>query len=63
MLNKRILTVQKLWNFSFLRGLAQDLLNGFSIGRYEKKREAFELFAAKFKSEAMRFSRGKSLRR
>ena len=30
----------------------------FSIGRYEKKREFFDLFAAKFESGAMRFSGG-----
>ena len=30
------MTVQKLWDFNFLRGLAQDLSDGFSIGRYEK---------------------------
>ena len=37
-----ILTVQKLWDFDFLRGLAPGLLNGFSIGRYENKRESFD---------------------
>ena len=30
-------------------------LDGFSIGRYEKKRESFDPFAARFKSGAMRF--------
>ena len=58
-----ILTVQKLWDFNFLQGLALGLLDGFSIGRYEKKREIFDLFAVKFESRAMRFSGGKSLRR
>ena len=53
----------KLWDFTFLRWLAPDLLDGFSIGRYEKKRESFDLFPAKFESGAMRFSGGKSLRR
>ena len=52
----RILTVQKLWDFNFLRELAPGLLDGFSIGRYEKKRESFDPFAARFKSGAMRFS-------
>ena len=37
------------------RGLAPDRLNGFSIGRYEKNRESFDLYAAKFESGAMRF--------
>ena len=40
-----ILTVQKLWDFTFLRGLAPDLLDGFSMGRCEEKRESFDLFA------------------
>ena len=56
----RILTVQKLWDFNFLRGLAPGLLDKYLIGRYEKKRESFDLFAAKFESGAMRFSGGKS---
>ena len=59
----RILTDQKLCNFNFLWGLAPDHLDGFSIGRYEKKLESFDLFPAKFESGAMRFSGGKSLRR
>ena len=46
----------KLWKFNFLRELAPGLLDGFSIGRYEKKRESFDLFAAKFENGAMRFS-------
>ena len=33
----RILTVQKLCDFNFLLGLALDLLDGFSIRRYEVK--------------------------
>ena len=44
-----------LWDFDFLRGLAPDRLDGFSIGRYEKNRESFDLYAAKFESGAMRF--------
>ena len=58
----RILTVQKLWDFNFLGGLAPNLLDGFLIGRYEEKRESFDLFAVKFESEAMQFSGEKSLR-
>ena len=34
-------------------GLAPGLLGGLSIGRYEKKSESLDLFAAKFKSGAM----------
>ena len=41
--------------FDFLRGLALGRLDGFSIGRYEKKRESFDLYATKFESGAMRF--------
>ena len=37
-----------LWDFDFLRGLAPGSLDGFSIGRYEKNRESFDLHAAKF---------------
>ena len=44
-------------------GLAPGRLDGFSIGRYEKNRESFDLFAAKFESGAMRFWGEKSLRR
>ena len=40
-----------------------DLLDGFSIGRYEEKRHFFDLFAAKFESGAMRFLGEKLLRR
>ena len=54
---------KKLSHFNFLRGLAPGLLDGFSIGRYEEKRESFDLFAAKFETRAMRFSGGKLLRR
>ena len=46
-----ILTVQKLCDFNFLRGLAPGLLDGFSIERYEEKRESFDLFAASLKAE------------
>ena len=52
----RILTVQKLWDFNFLGGLASGLLGGFSIGRYEKKRESFHISPAKLERGAMRFS-------
>ena len=55
----RILTIQKLWDFNFLRELAPGLLDGFSIGRYEKKRESFDPFAARFKAERCDF-RGKN---
>jgi len=34
-------------------------LDGFSIGRYKKKGESFDLYAAKFESGAMRFWREK----
>ena len=44
-----------LCDFDFLRGLAPGRLDGFSIGRYEKNRESFDLHAAKFESGAMRF--------
>ena len=44
-----------LWDFDFLRELAPGRLDGFSIGRYEKNRESFDLHAAKFESGAMRF--------
>ena len=43
----------------FFEGLAPDLLDRFSIGKYEKKRESFGLLVAKFESGAMRFSGGK----
>ena len=59
----RIPTARILWDFNLLRGLAPDILDGFSIGRYEEKREVFDLFAAKFESGAMRFYGEKSLRR
>ena len=51
-----------LWDFGFLRGLAPGRLDGFSIGRYEKNRESFDLYAGKFESGAMRFWREKSPR-
>ena len=44
-----------LWDFNFLRRLAPGCLDGFSIGRYEEKRESFDLFATEFESGAMRF--------
>ena len=50
-------------DFNFLRGLAPGLLDGLSIGRYEKNCESLDLFAAKFKSGTMGFSGGKSLQR
>ena len=59
----RITVVRILWDFDFLRGLAPGRLDGFSIGRYEKNRESFDLYAAKFESGAMRFWRKKSPRR
>ena len=37
-------------------------LDGFSTGRYEKNRESFYLYAAKFETEAMRFWGEKSPR-
>ena len=51
----RITVARILWDFDFLRGLAPGRLDGFSIGRYEKNRESFDLYAAKFESKAMRF--------
>ena len=51
----RITVARILWDFDFLRGLAPGHLNGFRIGRYEKNRECFDLYAAKFESKAMRF--------
>ena len=50
---------QILWDFDFLRGLAPGRLDGFSIGRYEKNCESFDLYAAKFESGAMRYWREK----
>ena len=51
--------VQKLWDFKkFLRELAPDFLYGFSIRRYEERRESFDLFAAKIESGAMRLNLG-----
>ena len=49
--------------FWFLWGLAPGRLDGFSIGSYEKNRESFHLYAAKFESVAMRYWGEKSLRR
>ena len=40
--------------------LVPGLLDGFSIGRYERKSESFGISAASFESGATRFSRGKS---
>ena len=54
----RIPVARILWDFDFLRGLAPGRLDGFSIGRYEKKPESFDLYAAKFESGAMRFEGG-----
>ena len=51
----RIPVARILWDFDFLRGLASGRLDGFSIGRYEKNRESFDLYAVKFESGAMRF--------
>ena len=59
----RITVARILWDFYFLRELAPGRLDGFSIGRYEKNRESFDLYAAKFESGAMRFWREKSPRR
>ena len=50
----RIPVARILWDFDFLRGLAPGRLDGFSIGRYEKNRKSFDLYAAKFESGAMR---------
>ena len=58
----RIPAARILWDFNFLRRLAPGCLDGFSIGRYEEKRESFNLFATGFESGAMRFFGGKSLR-
>ena len=58
----RIPVAPILWDFDFLRGLATGRLDGFSIGRYEKNRESFDLYAAKFESGAMRFWGEKPLR-
>ena len=57
----RIPVARILWDFDFLIGLVPGGLDGFSIGRYEKKRESFDLYATKFESGAMRF-RGESPR-
>ena len=51
----RIPVARILWDFDFLRGLAPGRLDGFSIGRYEKNRESFDLYAAKSESGALRF--------
>ena len=55
----RIPVARILWDFDFLPGLAPGRLDGFSIGRYEKNRESFDLYAVKLKSGAMRFFWGK----
>jgi len=39
----RIPVARILWDFDFLRRLAPGRLDGFSIGRYEKKHESFDL--------------------
>ena len=52
-----------LWDFGFLRGLALGRLDRFSIGRYEKNPESFDLYAVKFESGVMRFLGEKSLQR
>ena len=59
----RIPVARILWDFDFLRGLATGRLDGFSIGRYEKNHESFDLYAAKFESRACDFGGGKLLRR
>ena len=59
----RITVARKLLDFDFLRGLAPGRLDGFSIGRYEKNRGSFDLYAAKFERGAMRFWGEKSPRR
>ena len=59
----RITVARILWDFEFLRGLAPGRLDGFSIGRYEKNRESFDLSASNFESKAMRFWGKKSPRR
>ena len=59
----RISVARKLWDFDFLRGLALGRLDGFSIGRYEKNPESFDVYAVKCESGAMRFLGEKSLRR
>ena len=59
----RILLARILWDFDFLRGLAPGRLDGFSIGRYEKNRKSFDLYAVKFEIGAMLFLGEKSLRR
>jgi len=51
----RIPVARILWDFDFLRELAPGRLDGFSIERYEKKRESFDFHAVKFKSGVMRF--------
>ena len=58
----RIPAARILWDFNFLRRLAPGCLDGFSIGRYEEKRESFYLFATEFESGAMRFWGKKLLR-
>ena len=59
----RIPVARILWDFDFLRGLAPGRLDGFSIGRYEKNRKSFDLYAVKFEIGAMRFLGEKLLRR
>ena len=54
-------------DFNFLGGLAPGRLDGFSrighVGKSEKNRESFDLYAKKFESGAMRFWMEKSHRR
>jgi len=57
----RITAARILWDFNFLRQLAPGRLDGFSIGRYEEKRESFDHLATKFESGVMRFLGEKSL--
>ena len=54
-ISPRIRVARILWDFDFLRGLALGRLDGFTIGRYEKNRESFDVYAAKFESRALRF--------
>ena len=49
--------------FQFSSRTSSGCLNGFLIGRYEKNRESFDLYAVKFESGTMRFFGEKSLRR
>ena len=57
----RIPAARILWDFNYLRRLALGCMDGFSIGRYEEKRESLDLFATELESGAMRFWGKKSL--